>query len=87
MIHGKKLTLALAISAAFLLTSMPVFADYSQTQNKIDDKENSPKQAQPHSSSHKKDDSNKAEQNSSENEKRDINSGGPREESPQKSSY
>jgi hypothetical protein len=64
-----------------------VFADYSQTQNKIDDKENSPKQAQPHSSSHKKDDNNKAKQNSSENEKRDINSGGPREESPQKSSY
>ncbi|WP_293006749.1 hypothetical protein [Nitrosomonas sp.] len=78
MIQGKKSTLALIISAAFLLTSMHVFADYSQTQNKIDDKENSPKQVQPHSSSSKKDDGNKEHQSSSE--KRDVTSGGPRED-------
>lgn len=85
MIQGKKSTLALIIGTALLLTSMHVFADYSQTQNKIDDKENSPKQAQPHPSSPPKDDNAKEKQ--SESEKRDVNSGGPREESPQKGSY
>ncbi len=78
MIQAKKSTLTLIISAAFLLTSMHVFADYSQTQNKIDDKQNSPKQVQPHPSSSKKDDGNKEHQNASE--KRDVTSGGPRED-------
>ncbi len=35
--------LLVAILSGFLFFSIPVFADYTQTQNKVDDKENSPK--------------------------------------------
>ncbi|SFF16627.1 hypothetical protein [Nitrosomonas sp. Nm166] len=35
--------LLISILSGFLLLSAPAFADYTQTQNKVDDKENSPK--------------------------------------------
>lgn len=85
MTQGKNLTISFIVSAAFLLASTSAFAEYSQTQNKINDKENSPKQSQPHSSSNKKDDENNSEQNSSD--KRDISTDGPRGDAVEKTPH
>lgn len=85
MAQRKNLAISFIVSAIFLLASTSVSADYSQTQNKIDDKENSPKQSQPHASTKKKDDENKHEQNSSD--KRDISTDGPRGDAVEKTPH
>ena len=49
MIRGKNIIITMMMSA-FLLASASAFADYSQKQNKVDDKMNSPQQSQSGSS-------------------------------------
>ena len=67
MIQVKKTSLiTLVISAAFLLVSTSAMAEYSQTQNKVDDKQDSGKQSQPNTASNKKSDENKSEKSSSD---------------------
>ena len=70
----KKLTIVSMLGVAFLFLSTAVFSDYSQTQKKIDDKENVSKPVQ--SQSEKKSD-NKNDQDSPE---RDVHSEGPRDD-------
>lgn len=70
----KKLSIISMLSVVFLFISTAAFSDYSQTQKKNDDKENSSKPVQ--SQSEKKSD-NKDEQNPAE---RDVHSEGPRDD-------
>ena len=62
------------LGAAFLFLSTAVFSDYSQTQKKMDDKENSSKPLQ--SQSEKKSDNG----NDQESAERDVHSEGPRDD-------
>jgi hypothetical protein len=79
MIQVKKTSIiTLVISAAFLLASTSAFADYSQTQNKVDDKLDSGKQSQPNTASKKKSDEDKSEKSSSA-KKTDSNTKKPAE--------
>lgn len=85
MAQRKNLAISFTVSAIFLLASASISADYSQTQNKINNEENSPKQSQPHASTKKKDEENKQEQNSSD--KRDISTDGPRGDAVEKTPH
>ena len=58
----RNLTITFIASASFLLTSTLAFADNSQPQNKVDNKENSSKQSQPQAPSKKESDVNKSGQ-------------------------
>lgn len=79
MIQAKKTSIiTLVISAVFLLASTYAIADYSQTQNKVDDKQDSGKQSQPNTASKKKSDEDKSEKSSSA-KKTDSNTKKPAE--------
>ncbi len=58
--------ITLLISTVFLLASTSAIAEYSQTQNKVDDKQDSGKQSQPNTASKKKNDDDKSEKSSSD---------------------
>ncbi|PSJ18325.1 hypothetical protein [Nitrosomonas supralitoralis] len=83
MIQIKEMLLTSIISVVFLFASASVFADYNQSQNKVDDKMNSPKPIEQSSSQKKQDDnkqsrqadSDKMKQNSSDNKNQQSNSG------------
>ena len=67
MIQGKKISMiAFVISTVFLLASTSAVAEYSQTQNKVDDKQDSGQQSQPNTASKKKSDEDKSTQSSSD---------------------
>ncbi|MDV6342616.1 hypothetical protein R2083_13425 [Nitrosomonas sp. Is35] len=67
MIQVKKTSIiTLVISAAFLLTSTAALAEYTQTQNKIDDKQDSGKQSQSNADSKKKSDEDKSGKSASD---------------------
>lgn len=68
MIQVKKNTMiTFVISAAFFLASASAIAEYSQTQNKIDDKQDKAQQSQSNTSSKKEVDKEKSGSSSSEN--------------------
>jgi hypothetical protein len=79
MIQVKKTsTITLIISAAFLLASTSAIAEYSQTQNKVDDKQDSGKQSQPNTAPTKKSDEDKSGKSASDT-KPDSNANKPAE--------
>ena len=79
MIQVKKTSIVtLLISAAFLVASASAIAEYSQTQNKVDDKDVSGKQSQPNTTSKKKDDEDKSKKSYSD-KKPDSNTNKPAE--------
>ncbi|MCP5245422.1 MAG: hypothetical protein H6937_05520 [Burkholderiales bacterium] len=78
MIQVKKASIiALVISATFLLASTSAIAEYSQTQNKVDDKDDSSKQSQPNTA-YKKSGEDKSAKSSSD-KKPDSNTNKPAE--------
>ncbi len=75
MIQVKKTSMmAFIISTVFLVASTSAIAEYSQTQNKIDDKPDKEHQSQSNTSSKKKDDKEKSDPSSSENRDHNTNS-------------
>lgn len=79
MIQVKKTSkITLVISAVFLLASTASLAEYTQTQNKIDDKQDSGKQSQPDAASKKKSDEDKSGESASD-KKPDSNANKPAE--------
>ncbi len=79
MIQVKKASIiALVISAVFLLAGTSAIAEYSQTQNTVDDKDDSGKQSQPNAASKKKSDKDKSAESSSD-KKTDSNTNKPAE--------
>jgi len=79
MIQVKKTSvITLVISAVFLLASTAALAEYTQTQNKIDDKQDSGKQSQSDAASKKKSDEDKSEKSASD-KKPDSNANKPAE--------
>ena len=67
MIQGKKISMiAFVVSTIFLLASTSAVAEYSQIQNKVDDKQDSGQKSQPDTASKKKNDEDKSTQSSSD---------------------
>ncbi len=80
MIQVKKTSIiTLVISAVFLLASTFAIAEYSQTQNKVDDKQDSGKQSQPNTAPKKKSDEDKSSEKISSDKKPDSNTNKPAE--------
>ena len=74
MIQVKKTSMmAFIISTVFLVASTSAIAEYSQTQNKIDDKQDSGQQSQPNAASKMKSDEDKSGKSSSDQSDRNLN--------------
>ena len=74
MIQVKKTSImALIISTVFLVASTSAIAEYSQTQNKVDNKDVSGKHSQTNTASKKKSDEAKSGKSSSEQSDRNTN--------------
>jgi len=74
MIQVKKTSMmAFIISTVFLVASTSAIAEYSQTQNKVDDKLDSGQQSQPNTASKKKSDEDKSGKSSSDQSEHNAN--------------